>query len=155
MPRDIPQFYFDDLHVGQVFELGSITVSEEEMLAFAQHYDPQPFHLSIEQARETPFGGLIASGWQTGSLFMRLLAERFLNQTISLASPGIDELRWLKPVQPGDILRGRCTILSCTPSRSRPEMGVVRTHCEFINQHDEQVMTLQPVNFIGRRPHEQ
>ncbi|MBO0796012.1 MAG: acyl dehydratase, partial [Ktedonobacteraceae bacterium] len=87
MSSNLPRFYFDDLYVDQVFELGSTTVSEEDILAFAQRYDPQPFHISTRQARQTPFEGLIVSGWQTGALFMRLFAHSFLNQTVSLASP--------------------------------------------------------------------
>lgn len=144
--------YFEDFQVGETIELGSKEMQEEEMLAFARQYDPQPFHTSPELAQASIFGGVIASGWHTINVFMRLFVDVILNQTISLASPGVDEVRWLKPVRPGDVLRGRFIVASCTPSRSRPEMGVVRSRCEMLNQRDELVMSMAGSHFIGRRP---
>lgn len=144
-------YYFEDFQVGEVFELGNTTITEEEIIAFAQQYDPQPFHASPELARKSPFGGIIASGWQTIALFMRLFAEVILNNAISLASPGADEIRWLKPVHPGDILNARLTVMESTPSRSRSEMGIVRFQWEMINQVDERVITLQSTHFLGRK----
>ncbi|MBV9688953.1 MAG: MaoC family dehydratase [Ktedonobacteraceae bacterium] len=144
--------YFEDCQVGDVFELGSRSVGEEEIIAFAKQYDPQPFHISPELAKDSFFGGIIASGWHTTAMFMRLLVDGLLSETLSLGSPGVDEIRWLKPVRPGDILRGRLTILECTPSRSRPEMGIIRSKGELFNQNDELVMHLISIHFAGRRP---
>lgn len=145
-------YYFEDFQPGQVFDLGSASVTEEEIIAFAERYDPQPFHLSPERARESPFGGIIASGIHTLGLFMRLFADRLLNDAISLASPGMDDVRWRKPVRPGDTLRARGTVEECTPSRSRPEMGIVRFTHTLVNDADEVVMTLTSTQFLGRRP---
>ena len=144
--------YFEDCQVGDVFELGSRSVSEEEIIAFAKQYDPQPFHISPELAKASFFGGIIASGWHTTAMFMRLLVDGLLSEALSFGSPGVDEIRWLKPVRPGDILRGRLTVLECTPSKSRPEMGIIRSRGEVFNQKDELVMRLITINFSGRRP---
>ncbi len=143
--------YFEDFQVGDSFELGSKSVTEEEIISFARQFDPQPFHVSPDEAKNSPFGGIIASGWHTIGIFMRMFVDEMLNKTVSLASPGVDEVRWLKPVRPGDVLRGRFIVLECTPSKSRPEMGVVRSKCEAINQRDELVMTMIGVHFLGRR----
>ncbi len=147
-------YYFEDFRVGDAFDLGNTTVTEEEIVAFAKHYDPQPFHVSPELAQKSPFGGLIASGWQTIALFMRLFVDVILNNAISLASPGADEIHWLKPVYPGDVLNARLTVVERTPSRSRPEMGIVRFKWEMLNQADERVLTLQSTHFLGRKPQE-
>lgn len=147
-------YYFEDFHIGDVFDLGAITLTEEEIVAFAQHYDPQPFHISAEQAKASSFGELIASGWHTIALFMSLFADRILNHAISLASPGADEIRWQKPVRPGDVLTARLIVKARAPSRSRPEMGIVRFQWEMINQVDESVLTLQSTHFLGRKPQE-
>jgi acyl dehydratase len=144
--------YFEDFQVGDAFDLGTIQVTAEEIIAFARQFDPQPFHLDAEQAKDSIFGGLVASGWHTTSLFMRLLVDGLLRETVSIGSPGVDEIRWLRPLRPGDTLRARFTILECTPSRSRPHMGVVRSRCEAFNQQDELVMTLVGIHFFGRRP---
>jgi acyl dehydratase len=147
-------YYFEDFRVGDAFDLGNTTVTEEEIVAFAQRYDPQPFHVSAELAQKSPFSGLIASGLQTMALFMRLFVDVILNNAISLASPGADEIRWLKPVYPGDVLNARLTVVESTPSRSRPEMGIVRFKWEMLNQADERVLTLQSTHFLGRKPQE-
>jgi len=147
-------YYFEDFRVGDAFDLGNTTVTEEEIVAFAQNYDPQPFHVSPELAQKSPFGGLIASGLQTMALFMRLFVDVILNNAISLASPGADEIRWLKPVYPGDVLNARLSVVESTPSRSRPEMGIVRFKWEMLNQADERVLTLQSTHFLGRKPQE-
>lgn len=143
--------YFEHFQIGDVFELGAIGVTEAEIIAFAQQFDPQPFHVDPARARESVFGGIIASGWHTTALWMRLLVDGFLHETISLGSPGVDEVRWLQPVRPGDTLRGRLTILESRPSTSRPEMGIVRSRSEMLNQRDELVMTIVGVHLIGRR----
>jgi acyl dehydratase len=144
--------YFEDFHVGDTFDLGSIQVTEEEILAFARQFDPQPFHIDPERAKDSIFHGLVASGWHTSALFMRLLVDGLLQETISIGSPGVDELRWRNPVRPGDHLRATLTVLECNPSRSRPNMGVVRSACEMFNQKDEVVLTLSGIHFFGRRP---
>jgi len=136
---------------GSVFEYGEIRVGEAEILEFARRYDPQFIHVDPDAAARGPFGGLIASGWQTASLMMRLLVDQFLPATASLGSPGIDELRWLRPVRPGDAVRIRVTVLDATRSRSKPDRGIVRTLIEVLNQHDEVVMSLKPMNIIACR----
>ena len=143
--------YFEDYLPGAVFEYGDIPVTEAEIIDFARRYDPQYIHIDGAAAAGGPFGGLIASGWQTVALMMRVLVDRFLPKAASLGSPGIDELRWLKPVRPGDTLRVRVTVLDATPSRSRPDRGVVRTLVEVLNQDRDVVMSLKPMNIFRRR----
>lgn len=135
-----------------MIELGSRTITKEEIIAFAREFDPQPFHLDEEAARQTIYGGLLASGWHTGSLMMRLLCDGLLKETLSLGSPGIDELRWLKPVRPGDTLSGRLTVIECLPSRSKPDRGTLRSLMEMRNQHGEVVLTIKGLGLFGRRP---
>lgn len=144
--------YFEDFVPGSSFELGSVTLSAEEMLEFGRKYDPQPFHIDEERARTSAFGGLIASGWQTTALFMRLFVDAILSDAASMGSPGIDELRWLRPVRPGDTLRGRVTVQDATPSTRRPDRGTVRSVCELVNLNGEVVLRLTGINIIGRRP---
>jgi len=144
--------YWDDMKAGEVFELGSHTMDKERMLSFAREFDPQPFHTDEEAAKASIWGGLIASGWHTGSTLMRLFYDGFLKDAASLGSPGIDDLRWVKPVRPGDTLTGRLTIVEVTPSRSRPDRGIIRSTMELRNQRDEVVMTTSGVNFFSRRP---
>jgi acyl dehydratase len=143
--------YFEDCVPGTVFEYGEIRVDEAEILDFARRFDPQNMHVDREAARRGRFGGLIASGWHTGAMMMRLLADNFLPKAASLASPGIDELRWLRPVRPSDVLRIRVTVLEATPSRSKPDRGMVRTFIEVLNQDSDVVMSLKPMNIIARR----
>ncbi len=144
--------YWEDIKAGEVIELGSCTVTKEAMVAFAREFDPQPFHTDEETAKRTIWGGLIASGWHTGSMLMRLFYDGFLKDTVSLGSPGMDELKWNKPVRPGDRLSARMTILETTPSRSKPDRGIVRSQMEVLNQHGEVVMSTKGVNFFARRP---
>jgi acyl dehydratase len=144
--------YWDDIKEGEVVELGSRTLDKERMLAFAREFDPQPFHTDEKAAEASIWGGLIASGWLTGSTLMRLFYDGFLKDTASMGSPGIDELRWLKPVRPGDTLSARLTVLETAASRSKPDRGIVRSLMEVLNQHDEVVMTTKGVNFFRRRP---
>ena len=143
--------YFEDYVEGAVHSFGSIAVEADEIVAFAKQFDPQAFHTDPEAAKQTPFRGLIASGWHTIGLMMRLYVEHYLTHVASLASPGIDELRWLKPVRPGDTLSVRVTVLKATPSRSKPDRGAVTSFIEVFNQADEAVMTLRAVNMIARR----
>ena len=144
--------YFEDYLPGAVLTAGTLTVSADDIIEFAAKYDPQPMHTDPAAAAQGRFGGLIASGWHTGAMMMRLFADNFLSPHSSVASPGLDELRWLQPVRPGDRLRLRVTILEARPSRSRPEQGVVRSHVEVLNQDDEVVMSLKPISLIRRRP---
>ena len=144
--------YWDDIKEGDVVELGSRTLDKERMVAFAREFDPQPFHTDEKAAEASIWGGLIASGWLTGSVLMRIFYDGFLKDTASMGSPGLDELRWLKPVRPGDTLTVRLTVLETTASRSKPDRGIVRSLMEVLNQHGEIVMTTKGVNFIKRRP---
>ena len=149
----MPSFerYFDDYTPGAVFELGTVTVDEQEVIAFAQRYDPQPMHVDPEAARQSRFGGLIASGWHTTVMAMRLYVDHYLWSPASLASPGVDEIRWLEPVRPGDVLRVRATVAETIPSRKRTDRGVVRARIEMENQHGRQVLTALVLSIVARR----
>ena len=140
--------YFEDYVAGSVHEFGPIGVEAAEVIAFARRFDPQPFHVDPAAAQHTMFGGLIASGWHTASLMMRLCVDHYLSQVASLGSPGVDELRWLKPVRPGDELSVRVTVLETQRSRSKPDRGIVRSLIEVLNQADEVVMSMKAVNFM-------
>jgi acyl dehydratase len=142
--------FLDDLEPGQSYELGTRTVSREEIVAFARDYDPQPFHMDEDAARASIYGGLIASGWHTVCLFMRLFADGFLHRAAGMGSPGVDELRWLKPVRPADRLNGRLEILDIRPSRSRPDRGVARIRCILVNQDGEEALSMI-ANVLMRR----
>lgn len=143
--------HFEDYPVGAVFDLGTFVLSEDEMLAFAARYDPQSMHVDRAWAAQGPFGGVIASGWHTVAGLMRLIVENFLPQN-GLVSPGIDELRWLLPVLPGETLRARATITEARRSRSRPDRGLVKGFVEVLNQSGDPVLTMRPMNFIRCRP---
>lgn len=144
--------YFEDYLPGSVHSCGSIAVEAEEVVAFARRFDPQTFHIDPEAAAKGPFGGLIASGWHTAGLMMRLLADQYLSDVSSLASPGIEQLRWLRPVRPGDELSVTVTVQNAVASRSKPDRGVVTSSVEVTNQKGEAVMTMIAVNMIARRP---
>ena len=144
--------YFEDFKPGDVIELGARTITKERILAFAREFDPQPFHTDEEAAKRSIYGGLLASGWHTGSLLMRILYDGLLHDAASLGSPGIDELRWLEPVRPGDTLAGRMTILEAIPSRSKPDRGIIRSLIEMRNQHGAVVVSIRGLSLIGRRP---
>ena len=145
------EIYFEDFQVGQVYELGSYTVSEEQILTFAREFDPQPFHVDRALAAESIYGGIIASGLHTASIFMRLLYDGLLCRSASMGSPGQDELRWLRPVRPGDTLTARGTVEELIPSKSKPDRGLVRKSYEVLNQHGEKVMTMRGLGMFGRR----
>jgi acyl dehydratase len=144
--------YFEDYQPGAVYEYGYLSVTEAEILAFARQFDPQPIHTDPAYAAAGPFGGLIASGWHTAGLLMRLFAGHYLTRVASLASPGIDELRWPAPLRPGDELRLRVEVAEARLSRSKPDRGLVRTRCELIASPDTTVLTAVAMNLIGRRP---
>ena len=149
--KPVNQRFFEDYEEGQVLQLGPITIDQEEVIEFARRYDPQFFHTDPKRAQESIYGGLIASGWHTASLAMRLLVEGYLSSSSSIGSPGINELRWLQPVFPGDLLRVRLTVLETRISHSSPERGIVTSLVEIFNQKDLCVMSCKPVNFFLRR----
>jgi acyl dehydratase len=147
--------YFEDLEVGAETDFGTYEVTREEVLEFARKYDPQPFHLSDEEAAKTHFGRLSASGWHTAAMTMAVIARKVVGEEqAGLGSPGIDELRWKKPVYPGDSLHVTGKILDKTPSRSRPDMGSFRTQTTVTNQDGQVVMTFISIVLMRRRPAE-
>jgi len=144
--------WFEDFEVGSSTDVGPVTVTEAEIIAFAQQFDPQPFHVDPEAAKDGPFGGVIASGWHTASLFMGMFVRAILLDSASLGSPGIEELRWTAPVRPGDTLTGRTTITDAQPSQTNPRRGTVFTTNEVLNQNGEVVMRFRARGFFARRP---
>ena len=147
----MPEHTFEDFEPGQVYELGSKVVSEDEIVAFARQFDPQPFHLDTEAAKDSVFGGLIASGWHTGALWMRLYVDSLLGGTSGQGSSGIEELRWLAPVRPGDTLSGRLIVLEATSSDSQPDRGTIRIRGEMVNQDGVTVMSMISRGRFARR----
>jgi acyl dehydratase len=143
--------FFEDFPVGEIVEFGDRLVTADEIVAFAKDWDPQPFHLDAEAARSSQIGELIASGWHSGAMLIRMMCDAYLLDSASEGAPGIDEIRWLKPVRPGDRLRARRTTVSARPSRSRPQIGVIEFHHELSNQNGETVLTLRGPSFIRRR----
>ncbi|SOY57491.1 MaoC family dehydratase [Cupriavidus taiwanensis] len=144
--------YFEDFEVGSRRELGSYLVTEEEILAFARQYDPQPFHIDKEAAANSIYGGLISSGWMTCSIMMRLLVLSTTGKSASMGSPGVDEIRWLNPVYAGDTLTVVLNVLDTRASQSKPDRGIVHTQWEATNQRGELVCTVKGMGMYGRRP---
>jgi acyl dehydratase len=144
--------YFEHYAPGTVSEFGSMQVEQSAIMDFARQFDPQPFHVDLEAARQSPFGGLIASGWHTGGMMMRLLVDHYLSPVASIGSPGIDELRWLQPVRPGDTLSVRATVTDRKLSRSKPDRGLVHVFIEVLNQRREVVMSLKAMILTRCRP---
>ncbi len=144
--------WFEDYVVGATTDHGSIRVDEEELVEFGQRFDPQPFHIDRDAAATGPYGGLIASGWHTCALMMRLLAQEYLSPASSLGSPGVDELRWIRPVRPGDELTLRTTVEEARPSRSKPDRGLVRTRLQLLDAAGEVVLSLTAMNLVRSRP---
>jgi len=142
---------FEDFQVGRVFEFGGRHVDRDEVLAFAAAYDPQPFHLDEEAANASVLGGLSASGWHTCAMTMRMMCDGYLLNSTSQGSPGLDNIRWLKPVRPGDTLSVRMSILEARTSKNRPQIGLVRSQWEVRNQHGDTVMTMEGWGMFGRR----
>ena len=134
--------YFEDIQVGQKIQLGSISVTKKEIISFAKQYDPQPFHVNEEKAKESLFEGICASGWHTCSLFMKILYDGFLINAASLGSPGMDEIRWLKPLRPGDTMTGVGEVIKKKPSKSKPNIGSLIINYRVFNKRDELIMTL-------------
>jgi acyl dehydratase len=143
--------YWEDFKVGDVTELGTVDVTEEEIVAFAERYDPQPFHVDPVAAERGPFGGLIASGWHTGALFMGLFVRGVLLDSAAMGSPGIEQVRWTAPVRPGDRLSARITVTGSQPSATNPQRGTIFTTSEVFNQDGVLVMTMQARGFFARK----
>jgi acyl dehydratase len=144
--------YFEDYIPGASYEFeATVTVDEAQIVEFATEFDPQSIHLDPVAAKDGPFQGLIASGWHTAGLMMRLFADQYLSKVASLGGPGIDELRWVRPVRPGDVLRLRATVLDSRRSQSKPDRGLVRTQVELLNQDDAIVLGLVALNFLSVR----
>ena len=151
-PASRPIRWFEDYVPGSVHELGRVEVDLEELLAFGRRFDPQPFHVDAQAAAQSNFGGLIASGWHTAAMMMRLLALNFLCPESSLGAPGIDELRWPRPVRPGDVLSVRVTVMEARRSQSKPDRGIIHSLIEVLNQNGEVAMTCKPTNLVRCRP---
>lgn len=145
--------YFEDIAIGQTQRFGGYYVTREEVVAFAEKYDPQPFHLSDEAAAATHFGRLSASGWHTCAMVMRMIVDNLAqNRQAGLGSPGVDELRWLKPVYPGDTLRCESEVIEKRQSQSRPEMGIFKSRMTVFNQDDVAVMSMVSNGLVATRP---
>lgn len=149
--RKTYKYYWEDFPVGSVREFGGMTVSKEEIIDFAGKFDPQPFHLDEEAAKHSLFGGLCASGWHTCGMAMRMMCDAYLLETASLGSPGLENIRWVKPVRPGDTLRVRTVILESRPMESKPHVGLIRSRWEVLNQNNEEVMQMEGYSMMRRR----
>ena len=150
--RPVTARWFEDYAEGREEEFGPLLVDEAEVIDFGRRFDPQPFHVDPVAAADGPYGGLIASGWHTCALMMRLLAEQYLSPASSLGSPGIDELRWILPVRPGDQLVLRTRVREARRSRSKPDRGLVHTDVELVNQSGDVVLSLRAMNLVRTRP---
>ena len=145
------KYYWEDMAAGSARDLGTVTVSAEEIKDFARQFDPQPFHVDEAAARHSIFGSLCASGWHTCALAMKLTVENFLLEAASMGSPGLESLSWLKPVYPGDTLHLQQTVVESRPLRSRPDVGLVRSRWEMFNQSGEKVMQMEGYGMFRRR----
>lgn len=146
------KLYWEDFQIGDVREYGAHQVTKDEIIRFGREFDPQPFHVDEEAAAKSPFGALVASGWQTAGFFMRMLVDHSLRGSQSMGSPGVEWLRWRKPVYVGDTLRVRQVIVEKRPSKNHANMGHVKNHFEVLNQNDEVVMEMESFGMFLRRP---
>ena len=144
--------YFEDFKVGESLYCGAKTFSKEEIVEFARQFDPQPFHTDEEKAARSQFGGIIASGWHTCAVCMRLVVDAMVSHTASMGSPGVDSIRWLKPVRPGDTVSLRATVLEAEASKSRPDRGRLILAYELRDRQGDLLMTMRAIAMIGRRP---
>ncbi len=151
MPIPLKERYFEDYSAGERHDLGAYPITEPDIVSYARRYDAQAFHLDPNAARQSIYGGLIASGWHTGSIMMKLLAEHFISPHSSMGSPGVDEVRWPRPVRPGDVLRLRVTVIDKRRSVSKPDRGLLRLRQECVNQRGEIVMSLTAMMFCRCR----
>ena len=145
------KYYWEDFTPGRVFEYGARTLTEDEIIRFAADWDPQRFHTDPERAKDTPYGGVIASGWHTGCMLMRFMCDAYLNEASCIGSPGIEDWRFALPVRPGDTLRYRAKVLEARPSASKPDRGIVKWHWELLNQRDEVPVSMVGTQFFLRR----
>ena len=152
IPVPFKERFFEDYPVGEIAEFGDYLITEAEVLSFAAQYDPQPFHLDQAAGADSIYGGLIASGWMTASVAMRMMVDHYISPRSSMGSPGIDELRWLRPVRPGDRLRLRVSVVDARASQSKPDRGMVQFLEEVVNQEGTTVMTLKGFGIYARRP---
>jgi acyl dehydratase len=152
MERHAPELYFDDFAAGDRFISPGVTVSESMILEFALKYDPQPFHMDVEAAKASNFGGLIASGFQTMALGFRMILQLGVFRACSMGSPGLDELRWPRPVYAGDTIHTELEIVELRPSRTKPDRGMIHTAVRVLNQKGEEVMTFKGMHLLRRRP---
>ena len=143
--------YWEDFKVGEVEQIGGKQVDRDELIEFAKQFDPQPFHVDEAAAKQSIYGGLIASGWHTCAMVMRMMCDAYLSQSASVGSPGIDNLKWLKPVRPGDTISARRTTLETRASNSKPDIGIVNNLWEVFNQNGELVMSMQGYGMFRRR----
>ncbi|MCX7173417.1 MAG: MaoC family dehydratase [Proteobacteria bacterium] len=146
------KYYWEDFPVGSSREFGGVTLGKDEIIRFAREFDPQPFHVDEAAANESAYGGIIASGWHTCALAMRMMCDAYLLETASMGSPGVDSIKWLKPVRPGDTLRVRSSVMESRPLESKPHVGLVRSGWEVFNQNNECVMTMEGHGMFRRRP---
>ncbi|MFF9478351.1 MaoC family dehydratase [Streptomyces sp. NPDC014733] len=144
--------YFEDFPVGSVYELGSCEITAADIIEFGTKFDPQPYHIDEESGKASPFRGLIASGWHTASLFMRLYVDSLLLDSAAVGSPGVDDLRWLRPVRPGEVLHGRLTVVDSAPAPFRPECGVLRKRGVMRDAEGRPVLKLLLFSMVLRRP---
>ncbi|MBC3885955.1 MaoC family dehydratase [Undibacterium griseum] len=152
MADKILSWYFEDFVPGNIIQLGQRTVSEDEIIEFAEKFDPQSFHVDKEAAKNSIFGGVIASGWHTCSMIMRMVVDGFIADSSSMGSPGVDEVRWILPVRPGDTLTVTAETVASIPSSSKPDRGVVHTVWKAVNQDGKTVCTIKGMGMFGRRP---
>jgi acyl dehydratase len=144
--------YFEDFEAGQEYPVGPYAVTRAEIIAFAAEFDPQPFHLDEAAAADSLLGGLSASGWHTCAIFMRMMCDGWLSGSASMGAPGVDTLKWLRPVRPGDVLSGRSVVVETRASKSRPDRGFVQFRHEVANHRGEPVLTLEHSHMLSRRP---
>ena len=145
------KIYFEDLKVGNSYNLGPIFVSKKDIIEFAHKFDPQPFHIDEEKAKESLFGGICASGWHTCALYMKMLCDSFIKNLASLGSPGMNEIRWIKPLFPDQKITGKVTILSKKPSQSRPNIGSMISSAEVYDNNKNIIMTLESISIVKKR----
>ena len=155
VPPRTPRLYWEDFPAGSVREFGNMAVTRDAIIEFARAFDPQPFHVDEEAGKSSLFGGLCASGWHTCSMAMRMMCDEYLLESASLGSPGLENLKWTRPVYPGDTLRVRLQVLESRPMASKPQVGLVRSRWEVMNQRAETVLTMEGWGMFGRRPRQQ
>ncbi|CAG1016947.1 itaconyl-CoA hydratase [Burkholderiaceae bacterium] len=150
--EDRPFWYWEDFRDGEVHEFGATAVKADDIVRYASQFDPQPFHVDAAAAERSVFGGLVASGWHTAALAMRMMCDAYLLRSSSMGSPGVEQLKWLRPVRPGDTLRVRMTVIESRELKSKPGVGLVKSRHEVLNQHGEVVMQVDAFGMFGRRP---